>query len=571
MKAGFGPSLDADGATFSLWAPDARAVDVAITGRERTPLKRAGDGFWTGHASARAGDLYRFDVDGRQVPDPASRFQPQDVGGPSELIDPRAYAWRHPDWLGRPWEETVFYELHVGLCGGFLGVRDRLRDLADLGVTAVELMPIADFAGGRNWGYDGVLPFAPDSVYGRPDDLRTLVDEAHGLGLMVFLDVVYNHFGPEGNWLPSYAPSFFDEAKHTPWGAAIDFRKPVVRRFFSDNALYWLEDFRVDGLRLDAIHQILDRSWLVDLATEVRARLPDRHVHLVVENENNDAALLTQGFDAQWNDDFHNVLHVLLTGETHAYYLDFADHPARRLARCLSQGFIYQGEPSPNHDGRPRGQRSGDLPPTAFVSFLQNHDQVGNRALGERLTSLADPKALRAAIVLLLLCPQIPMLFMGEEVGAREPFLFFTDFHGDLAKAVREGRRKEFAGEPGFADAAARARIPDPNAGSTYNASLWTADAPDAADWRALVKQLLTLRRARIIPQLKDCKALGAIVLGEKAVLARWRLSAGGTLTLAVNLGATEAGLDLPEGAPLFGDHPGEAVPPYTTLAWIEP
>jgi len=571
MKAGFGPSLDADGATFSLWAPDARAVDVAITGRERTPLKRAGDGFWTGHASARAGDLYRFDVDGRQVPDPASRFQPQDVGGPSELIDPRAYAWRHPDWLGRPWEETVFYELHVGLCGGFLGVRDRLRDLADLGVTAVELMPIADFAGGRNWGYDGVLPFAPDSVYGRPDDLRTLVDEAHGLGLMVFLDVVYNHFGPEGNWLPSYAPSFFDEAKHTPWGAAIDFRKPVVRRFFSDNALYWLEDFRVDGLRLDAIHQILDRSWLVDLATEVRARLPDRHVHLVVENENNDAALLTQGFDAQWNDDFHNVLHVLLTGETHAYYRDFADQPARRLARCLSQGFIYQGEPSPNHDGRPRGQRSGDLPPTAFVSFLQNHDQVGNRALGERLTSLADPKALRAAIVLLLLCPQIPMLFMGEEVGAREPFLFFTDFHGDLAKAVREGRRKEFAGEPGFADAAARARIPDPNAGSTYNASLWTADAPDAADWRALVKQLLTLRRARIIPQLKDCKALGAIVLGEKAVLARWRLSAGGTLTLAVNLGATEAGLDLPEGAPLFGDHPGEAVPPYTTLAWIEP
>jgi len=571
MKAGFGPSLDADGATFSLWAPDARAVDVAITGRERTPLKRDGDGFWTGHASARAGDLYRFDVDGRQVPDPASRFQPQDVGGPSELIDPRAYAWRHPDWLGRPWEETVFYELHVGLCGGFLGVRDRLRDLADLGVTAVELMPIADFAGGRNWGYDGVLPFAPDSVYGRPDDLRTLVDEAHGLGLMVFLDVVYNHFGPEGNWLPSYAPSFFDEAKHTPWGAAIDFRKPVVRRFFSDNALYWLEDFRVDGLRLDAIHQILDRSWLVDLATEVRARLPDRHVHLVVENENNDAALLTQGFDAQWNDDFHNVLHVLLTGETHAYYRDFADQPARRLARCLSQGFIYQGEPSPNHDGRPRGQRSGDLPPTAFVSFLQNHDQVGNRALGERLTSLADPKALRAAIVLLLLCPQIPMLFMGEEVGAREPFLFFTDFHGDLAKAVREGRRKEFAGEPGFADAAARARIPDPNAGSTYNASLWTADAPDAADWRALVKQLLTLRRARIIPQLKDCKALGAIVLGEKAVLARWRLSAGGTLTLAVNLGATEAGLDLPEGAPLFGDHPGEAVPPYTTLAWIEP
>jgi len=567
----FGPRLEGDRAIFQLWAPAATAVATMIEGSSPIALTRDADGFWSAAAPARVGDLYRFDVDGRLVSDPASRFQPDDVSGPSELTDARAYVWRHPDWAGRPWEETVLYELHAGLLGGFQGVRGRLKAIAALGVTAIELMPVADFAGARNWGYDGVLPFAPDSAYGRPDDLRALVDEAHGLGLMVFLDVVYNHFGPEGNWLPAYAPTFFDEAQQTPWGAAIDFHKQAVRRFFTENALYWLRDFRIDGLRLDAVHAIDDRSWLVELAREVRARIPGRHAHLVVENENNDAALLRQGFDAQWNDDFHNVLHVLLTGETHAYYRDFGGHPARKLARCLSEGFIYQGEPSPNHDGRPRGQPSADLSSTAFVSFLQNHDQVGNRALGERLTTLADPRALKAAMSLLLLCPQIPMLFMGEEVGAREPFLFFTDFQGDLASAVREGRRKEFSGQPGFTDPATCARIPDPNALSTFEASRWTENATDADEWRTLITQLLTLRRVRIVPGLKGCKTLGAVVLDSKAVLARWRLGDGATLTLAVNLGVDPAEADLPGCAPLMGDHPGNAVPPHTTLAWIEP
>ena len=573
MSAGanrFGPRLDRDGATFQLWAPSAKAVGVAIEGQGLIALTRDADGFWSGSAPARAGAHYRFEVNGRRVPDPASRFQPQDVNDPSELIDPGAYVWRHPQWAGRPWEETVLYELHAGILGGFQGVRERLKAIADLGVTAIELMPIGDFAGAHNWGYDGVLPFAPASAYGRPDDLRALVDEAHGLDLMVFLDVVYNHFGPEGNWLPSYAPAFFDEAKHTPWGAAIDFHKPAVRRFFTENVLYWLEDFRFDGLRLDAVHQILDRSWLVEVAAEARARLPGRHVHLVLENEKNDAKLLTQGFDAQWNDDFHNVMHVLLTGETQTYYLDFADQPARRLARCLAEGFVYQGEESANL-GRPRGEPSAALAPAAFVSFLQNHDQVGNRALGERLTRLADPAALKAAMTLLLLCPQIPMLFMGEEVGAREPFLFFTDFHGDLAKAVREGRRREFTGQPGFSDETARDKIPDPNAASTFEASRWTADAPDADEWRALVTELLALRRDRIAPNLKGCRSINAIVLDEKAVLARWRLADGATLTIATNLGPTGAGADLPETRPLIGARPDGEVPPFTTLAWIEP
>jgi maltooligosyltrehalose trehalohydrolase len=569
--ARFGPTLEADGAAFRLWAPDAKAVEIAVVGRSPEPLRRDSDGFWIGAAHAVAGDLYRFIVDGRGVPDPASRFQPQDVNGPSELVDPAVYHWRHADWVGRPWEETVLYELHVGLCGGFKGVAARLPALAELGVTAIELMPIGDFAGVRNWGYDGVAPFAPDSAYGRPDDLRALIDAAHGLGLMVYLDVVYNHFGPEGNWLPSYAPTFFDQAKHTPWGAAIDFHKTAVRRFFTENVLYWLEDFRFDGLRLDAVHAIADRSWLVEVAGEVRRRLTGRHVHLVVENENNDARLLHQGFDAQWNDDFHNTLHVLLTGETHAYYRDFADLPAQRLARCLSEGFVYQGDPSPNHDGTPRGQPSTDLAPTAFVNFLQNHDQVGNRAMGERLTRLAEPAALKAAMSLMLLCPQIPMLFMGEEVGAREPFLFFTDFHGDLAAAVRDGRRKEFDGQPGFSDEAARSTIPDPNAESTFDASKWTDTAPASATWRELVTQRLALRRDLIVPRLKGCMAIDATVLGEKAVSAQWRLNDGARLTIATNLGADGVSADLPASAPLIGDHPGALLPPHTTLAWIEP
>jgi len=566
----FGPRLEAGGALFQLWAPHARSVGVSVGDQPPLPMSRDAEGFWSVQTSAGAGALYRFEVDGQRAPDPASRFQPEGVGGPSQVIDSAAYVWNHPDWRGRPWAETVLYEAHAGLLGGFEGLRSRLPDLAALGVTALELMPIGEFAGARNWGYDGVMPFAPESAYGRPDDLRALVDEAHGLGLMVFLDVVYNHFGPDGNWLPRYAPEFFDTASKTPWGAAIDFHKTAVRRFFTENALYWLGEFRIDGLRLDAVHMILDQSWLVEMAAEVRSAFAGRHVHLVLENENNDAGLLRAGFDAQWNDDFHNVLHVLLIGETHAYYRDFADHPAERLARCLAEGFIYQGEPSPNHDGRPRGQPSADLPPTAFVSFLQNHDQVGNRAFGERLTRLADPRALKAAMGLLLLCPQIPMLFMGEEVGAREPFLFFTDFHGELAAAVRNGRRGEFAGAPGFADPKQRDAIPDPNAVSTYEASRWTDRAPDAADWRAFVADRLAVRRADLVSRLKGASSLGARAVGEKAVVARWRLADGASLTIAANLAAAPVAAELPDAAPLIGDYrPGAPLDGFTTLAWI--
>ncbi|HEX4182829.1 MAG TPA: malto-oligosyltrehalose trehalohydrolase [Caulobacteraceae bacterium] len=566
----FGPRIEPDGVVFQLWAPSAGQVAVTIGDAAPMAMARDPNGFWSAKAQAAPNTLYRFDVDGQHVPDPASRRQPSDVSGPSQLVDGAAYRWRHPNWAGRPWEDAVLYELHTGILGGFEGVRAKLAGIAALGVTAVELMPIADFAGARNWGYDGVLPFAPDSTLGEPDALRALIDEAHGLGLMVFLDVVYNHFGPEGNWLPAYVPEFFDPRKSTPWGPAINFGASAVRRFFIENALYWLTDFHFDGLRLDAVHAIPDRSWLIELANVVRGRFPDRHIHLVVENEANDAELLASGINAQWNDDFHNAMHVLLTGETHAYYAGFSQRPAELLARGLAGGFIYQGETPPN-GSRPRGQPSGALPPSAFVNFLQNHDQVGNRAMGERLSHLADHRALKAAMALLLLCPQTPMLFMGEEVGAREPFLFFTAFQGDLARAVREGRRKEFAGQPGFDDPKARDRIPDPNAAESFATSRWTETALDAAEWRELVTTLLVLRHGALTPRLRGCRAIGAKAVGLRAVVARWRLSDGAILTLALNLDPDAVAADLPKGEPRFGQGGMDGnIQPFSCLAWFE-
>ncbi|MDQ1156256.1 maltooligosyltrehalose trehalohydrolase [Sphingomonas sp. SORGH_AS 950] len=398
-------------------------------------------------------------------------------------------------------------------------------------------MPVNAFGGTRNWGYDGVLPYAVAEAYGSPAELKTLVDTAHSLGLSVFLDVVYNHFGPDGNYLGAYAGAFFHQDIDTPWGGAVAVDADPVHRYFVDNALMWLRDYRIDGLRFDAVHAIENDGFLDRMAAEIRAALPERHVHLVLENEKNDAERLTPGgYDAQWNDDFHNVLHVLLTGETSAYYGDFADRPAERLARCLKEGFIYQGEGSPNHDGKPRGKPSGDLPSTAFVAFLQNHDQVGNRAMGERLIRLTDRERLRAATALLLLGPQIPLLFMGEDEGSESPFLFFTDFHDELADAVREGRRREFAKFDAFADEAARARIPDPNARSTFEVSV-PEPGPKAGEWRALYRELLSLRHAHIVPRLKDTVGLAAEVCGPAAVKARWRMGDGATLTIAIDLG----------------------------------
>ncbi|WP_454718906.1 malto-oligosyltrehalose trehalohydrolase [Caulobacter segnis] len=569
-----GPTwLGPDRARFDLWAPSCETVGLELDDAPALPMQAVGDGWFSLEASAVPGTRYRFRLsEALAVPDPASQALAEDVHGWSLLVTDQPYPWRHADWAGRPWREAVLYEAHCGLLGGFKGVADRLADLAGLGITALQLMPVNAFSGARNWGYDGVLPYALAPAYGAPEDLKALVDTAHGLGMMVLLDVVYNHFGPDGNYLPSYAGAVFDDNRQTPWGPAIAFHRPPVARFFIDNALYWLETFKLDGLRFDAAHAIGDNGFLDAMAAEIRARIVDRPIHLVLENEANDAARLTSGFDAQWNDDFHNVVHVLLTGETSSYYQDFADRPAERLARCLAEGFIYQGQASPNHDGRPRGIASGHLPPTAFVNFLQNHDQVGNRALGERLTRLVSPERLRAAMALLLLSPQIPMLFMGEEDGATNPFLFFTDFHDALADAVREGRRREFAKFPAFADPDARQAIPDPNAKATFEASR-PEPGPDAVAWRVLIKHLLRLRREHLAPHLGAAVSLGAEAIGSKAVQARWRLETK-TFTLAINLGDKPALLSRAlEGPPLVvvGVEPLRGLlPPATFVAWLE-
>ena len=568
----FGPEIAGETISFRLWAPSAEKVTLNLPDSSPITMARDDNGWHIASVSAPLPLRYQFRLpDGATVPDPASRFQPDGVHGPSLVLDPESYVWRNKAWRGRPWQETVLYEIHIGAFGGYDGVRRKLFELAELGITAIELMPIAEFPGDRNWGYDGVLPFSPSRAYGSPDALKALIDEAHGLGIQVFLDVVYNHFGPDGNWLPTYAPAFFRNDIDTPWGAAIDFRRPEVRRFFTENALYWLGEFRFDGLRLDAVHAISEQDWLPEMASEVRAAFPDRHVHIVLENEHNDAQLMRDGIDAQWNDDFHNVMHVLLTGETTAYYSDFSDSPTERLVRSLAEGFIYQGEPSPHHDGQARGNVSRDLPPTAFVNFLQNHDQIGNRALGERLTLLTDPAMLKAATALLMLAPPIPLIFMGDETASRAPFMFFTDFHGDLADAVREGRRKEFAAFPAFTDPQKRESIPDPNDYATFAACSIDNESRDGEAWRKLYHDLLSVRRTQIVPRLSGAWSLGATAIGPKAVAARWLMNDGAILTLACNLSTVAVPFPHPEAFPIWGELQDDALPAAMTGAWISP
>lgn len=569
----FGPQLTADGTRFRLWAPGARRVEliVAANGRElpQQELTTTGDGWFQALAKGiGAGVKYRFRIDDEvDVPDPASRFQPEGVSGPCEIIDPGAFPWRESDWRGREWHQAVLYELHVGTFtreGTYVSAIPRLDDLARLGITAIELLPLNTFPGRWGWGYDGVLLYAPHPSYGRPEDLKRFVQAAHEHGLMVLIDVVYNHFGPEGNYLHRYAGEFFTAAHHTPWGSAIDFAHPLVRQFFIQNALYWLNEYRFDGLRIDAVHAMFDDGHsdfigeLVDCAQ--RGPGSERQVHIVLENHRNQARRLgrkARAMVAQWNDDFHHPAHVLLTDESDGYYRNYADRPVEHLARVLAQGFAYQGEVYPS-EGRQRGERSSMLPPAAFVSFLQNHDQVGNRACGERLVQIAAPERLRAALAVLLLSPQIPMLFMGEEYGAAQPFLYFCDYQGELAKAVRDGRRNEFAAFGAFAEECQRQTIPDPNARETYLAS--QLDASDCArsphrEWLAYTRELLSLRTNRVVPLIPSIVAGAAeYQTGDRMLTVKWPLTGGRTLVLQANLA------DAPQQAQRLGE------PLYSTV-----
>jgi maltooligosyltrehalose trehalohydrolase len=577
----FGPRLTADGATFRLWAPAAKRVDLLL--EKPRPMRRGEDGWFSADITgAKAGARYKFRIDDEiDVPDPASAFQPDDVSGPSEVIDHRSYRWRATDWRGRPWHETVEVETHVGTFtkeGSYRAMIGKLDHLVATGITALELMPLADFAGQRNWGYDGVLWYAPDHVYGRPDDLKALIDEAHLRGLMVFLDVVYNHFGPEGNYLGRYAPSFFTDAQ-TPWGSAIDYRVPEVRAFAIENAAYWLREYRFDGLRLDAVHTIAELgeiSMLHDLSNAVGklAAETGRHIHLVLENDDNRVSLLDAGqnprqgkYRAQWNDDYHHAWHVLLTGETQGYYSDYKTSPLRDIARALGSGFVYQGEASAHRDGQLRGEPSGKLAPTAFVNFLQNHDQIGNRAFGDRLESNISSEAIEAALAIVLLTPAIPMLFMGEEWGSKAPFPFFCGFEGELAEAVRKGRRREYA----WAYAKYGDEVPDPLLPSTFQSAVldWNSrDVPSGQKRLALVRQLLAIRRQQIVPRLAGAVFGDAQAADDGLLTAHWRMNDGTTLQLTANLSdrAIAHRKDKTTGTAIWGGEAGDPIPPWSVF-----
>ena len=582
----FGAEIRTDGRVrFRLWAPAATHVEIVLcapddrAASEGLPMQRCEDGFYElVTARAHAGSRYRFRIDERiDVPDPASRANPDDVRGASEVIGAHAFAWDDAQWPGRPWHEAVIYELHIGTFtpgGDFLSAIERVPYLAALGVTAVELMPIADFPGARNWGYDGVLPFAPDARYGTPDDLKHLVQAAHRQGLMIFLDVVYNHLGPEGNFLQAYAPAFFSDRYKTLWGQAINFdgeHSRQVRDFFIHNTLYWLEEYRFDGLRYDAVNAIHDESQphiLEEIAAAAHAGPGrERPVHLVLENDDNAAHYLcpraASEFRAQWNDDIHHALHVAATGESDGYYADYVPRPVAHLVRCLTDGFDYQGEVSKYRNGRRRGEPSTFLPPIAFVSFLQNHDQVGNRAFGERVTAFVPARVLRCLTAVLLLAPQPPLLFMGQEFGADSPFQFFCDFEPDLAAAVVRGRRAEFARFARFASPAEREKIPDPNDVATFERSHldWTEiDEAEHAAWLDFHRELLAIRRREVMPLLPRLPggAAQADLFADTAFAVAWACDNGARLTLVANLGEAPVAAPTSEYGRLLHAVPGE-------------
>ncbi len=571
-------------AEIALWAPSVGQATFVHGHGVETPLARRDRGWWGGTPRRLApGSRYGLRLDGTTVPDPASRSQPDGPGGLSQVVDPGSFGWSDAAWTGRPWHETVLYELHLGTFtaeGTFLAAIAHLDHLAGLGVTMIELMPVGEFPGSRNWGYDGVLPFAPYHGYGRPDDLKRLVDSAHALGIAVALDVVYNHFGPAQNAIEHYAPEFFTARYKTPWGGAIDFAQVAVRAYFIENALYWIEEFHLDGLRLDAAQAVFDegsRHIIDEIAERVRAAAPGRHIHLTLENDNNESRWLARDadgraihYEAQWNDDFHHVMRVLLAGRVDGYYRDYAQRPLDRLGKSLAEGFSYQGdEESIHRPGLWRGTGSKHLPPVALVNFLQNHDQVGNTPFGKRLSALASPAALRLGVAVMLLGPAVPMLFMGEEWAAAQPFHFFCDYDDDVATMVRNGRREEFSHLPEFSDPEQLAKLADPNAASTRDACVldWAARArAPHAEWLAYYRSLLAIRRSSVMPLLPLIGG-GAgryETVGSTALVVHWALDDGRTLTLAANFADTPAPWPAPKGETLFrlGD-PDDGLAPW--------
>lgn len=558
-----GAEVNDDGVRYTVWAPDHRELGVRVrrvSGDEATlRMDARGRGYFRAHdPKGRAGDRYGFMFsDGVVLPDPASRYQPEGVHGLSECVDPRAYRWRCDTWRRPAWEGQSIYELHVGTFtqrGTFRAAIDRLDHIASLGVGAIEIMPVADFPGGRNWGYDGVALFAPARCYGRPDDLRALVDAAHERGLAVILDVVYNHLGPDGNYLSRYAKEYFDPVRHTPWGQAFHLAgedSQPVRDYFVSNACYWLDEFRIDGLRLDATHAIVDpspRHLLADVATAAH----ERGAFLIAEDDRNSCDVLREaegggwGLDAAWADDFHHQVRVALTGVQESYFASYGGS-AKDLADTLEHGWFYRGQAFPQWKGKPRGEPCAHLAPSAFVTCIENHDQVGNRAKGERLEHLVGLGAFRAASALLCLSPYAPLIWMGQEWAASTPFRFFTDHAGDLGRLVSEGRRKEFA-SAGLNQEIAPDEVPDPQAEETFKASKLAWDElrlyPHATVLE-LYRECLRQRAAWLQAIANDRRRWDVVAL-EKALAIRYRAD---TERLVVWAPSGEARLSLVDGA----------------------
>ena len=538
-------------ANFSFWAPDAKNVKLYIQNKDNTysefEMERDENSVYKATVNnVEKNSLYFYKIDDSfSVPDPASNYQPFDVFGPSQIIDHNKFDWENDHkWKGIEWKDSIIYEIHIGTFtkeGTFKAVEQKLDYLKDLGISAIELMPIGDFPGNRNWGYDGVLIYAPDSSYGTPDELKSLIKTAHKKGMAVYLDVVYNHFGPDGNFLYTYAKSKFFSDKHiTPWGDGINFENKYVRNFFINNAIFWLTEYHFDGLRFDAAHAIYDDikpDILTEISEKVRKKIGDkRKIHLILENDDNCTRYLDTTkkgyYDAQWNDDFHHCAHIFLTGEKDSYYKDYTSEETGKstayyMARTLAEGFAYQGEKSIYRNGAKRGNISKGLSPIRFIDFIQNHDQVGNRAFGERITQICKKEILNPIEYIYLLSPSIPLIFMGEEWGSSTPFYFFCNFNEELSKLVDLGRKEDIKKNRQNIEQKELKRIPVPSKIQTFTDSKLNWEDLSKKENNIVLEKyqnLIKTRKEKIIPIIDDIKETRFEVFDEHSFIVEWVL-----------------------------------------------
>lgn len=598
-----GSQVESGGVRFRVWAPKRARVDVVMEDLGRSfPLEKDEAGYFSYLIpSAKAGMTYRYRLDnGEAYPDPCSRFQPSGPHGPSLIVDPEAYRWRTPEWRGVRMPGQIIYELHIGAftqAGTFDAAIEELDELKETGITLIELMPLAEFPGRWNWGYDGVGLFAPAHVYGDHEALKRFVDEAHGRGIGVILDVVYNHFGPDGNYLPLFSATYLTDRHPNEWGQAVNFDGPGaqgVREFFLENVRYWIGECRLDGLRLDAVHAIYDNSpvhILAELSQQARAAAGDRGVVLIAECESQLILPIQPveqggwGLDGVWSDDFHHICRVAVTGRSEAYYSDYRG-TAQELLSVVKRGFVYQGQRYDWQD-KPRGTVVKDEPAEGFVFYLQNHDQVANHLHGDRLHTLSGPARLRALTALFLLAPETPMLFMGQEFGASSPFMFFADHGEDLASKVYEGRKKFLSEFPSYATKEAQATVPNPNDPATFERSkLDFSERARHAEVYRLHRELLRLRLEDPVIARQDRHSMDGAVLGPQTLALRWFTESDDDRLLIVNLGPDLTFVPAPEPllAPVSegfwtllwsSDHPGYGGPgarnPLSDKGWRIP